>query len=222
MHTIAIIALVASTAEVVQAPSLSPAAEEATRIRTFYRLCLTERQSALYSADLARKSIYPLLDITNEAVFPTIARGCAAASASFLDVAQDPAAARAAMAIEDSIAAAVVTRNAAMNRPALTERADAIKAPGPRPAVLIAAPEVSADDYPNAAMRNGESGTATATFVIGIDGRAAQCTASGSSDTLNTAACQMIERRSRYAPAIDSAGLPLDDRGTLSITFKIP
>jgi len=73
-------------------------------------------------------------------------------------------------------------------------------------------------DYPDAAMRAGESGVTRVRVTVGTDGRASGCAVTGSSGStaLDRAACRLVESRSRFAPAKDAAG------GRLAQTLELP
>ncbi len=81
---------------------------------------------------------------------------------------------------------------------------------------------ISDDDYPSSSIRNEESGTTVATFSIGTDGRITSCSASGASPALDAKTCELIQRRFRFKPAIDTAGNPIAETKTQRVTWRLP
>jgi protein TonB len=70
-----------------------------------------------------------------------------------------------------------------------------------------------ADDYPESARRNEETGTVQARLEIAINGKVTGCsivTSSGSA-ALDSATCRVLKARARFAPARDNAGNPISD-----------
>lgn len=69
----------------------------------------------------------------------------------------------------------------------------------------------STDDYPAAALRNGEQGTVSFAVAISSEGRVTHCsiTNSSGSASLDVTTCSIIQRRARFALAleIDPAGI---------------
>ena len=82
---------------------------------------------------------------------------------------------------------------------------------------------ISQDDYPSGALRRGEEGGVTVGFVAGADGRVKdiRVTASSGSAELDEATCRLIERRFRYAPALDSEGEPVPQRVVQTVTWQL-
>lgn len=68
----------------------------------------------------------------------------------------------------------------------------------------------STDDYPSRALRNGAEGSVVAKLQIGPDGRVKSCNVQESSGDidLDQATCQILQRRARFKPALDSVGNP--------------
>lgn len=79
-------------------------------------------------------------------------------------------------------------------------------------------------DYPAAALRNGEEGTAA--FAIAIDpaGRVTACsiTQSSGSASLDATTCSILQRRARYTPARDSGGAAVEDRSHGRVRWTLP
>ncbi|MEQ1548305.1 MAG: energy transducer TonB [Chakrabartia sp.] len=118
--------------------------------------------------------------------------------------------------------------------PAFTEKAVQAPPPPPRPVEAPPPPpkvaqkavqkggSISDDDYPPSAQRNEESGTTTATFTIGPDGKVASCNASGASSTLDAETCKLIIRRFRYKPALGADGQPMSETKSQRVTWRLP
>lgn len=68
-------------------------------------------------------------------------------------------------------------------------------------------------DYPPDASRAGVTGSVTAHFDVGADGRVSGCIVvrSSGSPALDRTTCRLIEQRFRYLPARDAAGNPVPD-----------
>jgi TonB family protein len=121
---------------------------------------------------------------------------------------------------------------AAPARTTVTERRQAAaafaaeRADGPAPAMIAGDPAfgISSDDYPIAAMRNAEEGTAAIAYEIAPDGRveACQVTQSSGSAALDEATCRISTSRGRYRPARDARGKPIRSHGTRRIRWQIP
>jgi TonB family protein len=80
------------------------------------------------------------------------------------------------------------------------------------------------NDYPSAALRQNEQGTAGVYFRIGTDGRVSDCRVaetSGSS-TLDAQTCAIIVRRARYQPAKTKGGELVSSIGFQRIRWEIP
>lgn len=77
------------------------------------------------------------------------------------------------------------------------------------------------EDYPHASISAGEEGYVTVAFVIGVDGRIADCRVVRSSGfaRLDAIPCPTLMQRARFRPARDSAGHPRPTTGTTSIIF---
>lgn len=79
---------------------------------------------------------------------------------------------------------------------------------------------VSNDDYPSRAIREEAQGTVRFTLTVGPDGRATDCSVTGSSgnSALDETACRLLRQRSRFDPKLDSGGNPTT--GTWSSSFR--
>jgi protein TonB len=84
---------------------------------------------------------------------------------------------------------------------------------------------ITNEDYPDASQRAGEEGTTQARYEIGVDGRvtAGSCQIARSSgfDRLDRRACELIERRFRFNPAL-ADGKPVPETRTQNIRWQIP
>lgn len=82
----------------------------------------------------------------------------------------------------------------------------------------------SNDDYPQAAIRNEESGTTGVRLTIGPDGRVSDCsvTQSSGSSSLDSTTCSILRRRARFTPAKDQAGNPISDTYSQRIRWELP
>jgi len=94
--------------------------------------------------------------------------------------------------------------------------------PGPPPAIaphVVRNPQerrplltlFSPDDYPMSAQGSGVRGVIAVTLGISPDGRVASCTIRRSSRlaVLDVSTCNILRRRARYTPAMDSNGNPV-------------
>ena len=82
----------------------------------------------------------------------------------------------------------------------------------------------SRDDYPAAAVATRAQGIVRFTVTIGPDGRVIGCTinqSSGSSE-LDRATCNIMRRRARYTPAMDSSGNPVAGTIDQQVVWKLP
>ena len=80
------------------------------------------------------------------------------------------------------------------------------------------------DDYPESAKQAQQQGTSAVELSIGTDGRVSGCniTSSSGSSALDTAACNVLKRRARFTPAIDSSGRPTTDSYSQRIKWVLP
>jgi protein TonB len=72
---------------------------------------------------------------------------------------------------------------------------------------------ITADDYPDAALRMGDEGTVQVRLGIGTSGKVTDCTvvASSGSTALDNATCRILKSRARFTPAKDSNGQAATD-----------
>ena len=115
--------------------------------------------------------------------------------------------------------------------PVITPRAPPAPPPPPPPAIVTKAQSArgnlqglfSADDYPQDALRNEETGTTTVRLNIGTDGRVSGCTVTGSSGSrsLDNATCRILRSRARFTPAKLSNGQPTTDTYVQRITWRL-
>jgi protein TonB len=75
--------------------------------------------------------------------------------------------------------------------------------------------------YPPSAIRNEESGTSVASFVIGTDGRVQSCSASGATPSLDAETCRQINKW-RYKPAVGSDGQPIAEPRRQNVRWVLP
>lgn len=82
---------------------------------------------------------------------------------------------------------------------------------------------ITQEDYPRAAITNGQVGTTAMAWMIGADGKVTQCHIVVSSGTpaLDNAACGAIMKRSRYLPARDAAGNPVPDMQSRRVVWLL-
>ena len=83
---------------------------------------------------------------------------------------------------------------------------------------------ISEDDYPEAALRNEESGSVQLKLAIGPDGNVTDCTVlrTSGSRALDTTTCRLLKKRARFVPAKDMNGQPVSDTYvTPRITWKL-
>ena len=190
-----------------------------------YTVCISREFGKLTTPDYADQDIFPLRHIPDEAVFETMKPGCRAEREKLLGDLSGSEAASEAMNRLDARYAERYARNARESRQRLGAIAAAIQVPGPRAAVpLIEA--FTEQDIPGSALRKGKDATSTTTvttasFTIDEVGRVLDCSASGPSEILGKALCQVAIRRWRYAPAIDVKGQPVSDTRSKTVSFKI-
>jgi protein TonB len=77
-------------------------------------------------------------------------------------------------------------------------------------------------DYPSASRAAREEGVASASYVIGVDGRVTQCNITQSSGfkRLDDATCSIIQRRFRFNPASRN-GLPIVEPQTGAVSWSL-
>ncbi len=84
---------------------------------------------------------------------------------------------------------------------------------------------ISYTDYPDEAVRKGQTGVTTILWTVGLDGRASDCRVIVSSGVpaLDRAACNAVVKRARYAsPALDKAGKPMLSHNMRRVMWLIP
>jgi protein TonB len=71
---------------------------------------------------------------------------------------------------------------------------------------------ITSNDYPTSALRAQAEGTSILRHLVGTDGRVLRCEVIGSSGNyaLDSTACSLIQRRFRYRPARNGAGVPVE------------
>jgi periplasmic protein TonB len=79
------------------------------------------------------------------------------------------------------------------------------------------------DNYPSDALRQEKEGRVGVRVTIGPDGRVTGCTVTSSSGTpsLDSAACEGMQRYARYDPALDDAGRPTTGSTSTAIVYRI-
>lgn len=97
----------------------------------------------------------------------------------------------------------------------------------PRPvrrARLVNDPRYRTEDYPPAARRANQEGTAAFRVIVGPDGRVSDCfiTRSSGSAALDEATCAVMYLRARYRPALDAEGRPTIDVDSSSVRWVLP
>jgi len=83
---------------------------------------------------------------------------------------------------------------------------------------------VSPDDYPAAAVGTGAHGIVRFVLTIDPSGRVIGCniTQSSGSPVLDAATCNIMRRRARYTPAMDSNGNPTAGTIEQQIEWNVP
>ena len=83
---------------------------------------------------------------------------------------------------------------------------------------------LTSDDYPADALADHKQGTSTIVWVVGLDGRVANCKVVKSAGTpsLDEAACRAISRRAHYKPAIGKDGKPIVAHQMRDIRWQLP
>lgn len=82
----------------------------------------------------------------------------------------------------------------------------------------------TAEDYPAAAIRRDETGSARARLAIGTDGKVTGCSIvqSTGSSALDQATCRILKDRARFTPAKDASGrLTSDSYLTPTISWQL-
>ena len=83
---------------------------------------------------------------------------------------------------------------------------------------------ITTDDYPAAALRRGQEGTASYRLTLSSSGRVSACeiTTSSGDSQLDSATCRFITRRARFTPATDSSGVAVVGTYTGTVRWEIP
>jgi protein TonB len=102
--------------------------------------------------------------------------------------------------------------------PPAASKATGVRAKGDRGAWITTA------DYPPAAIRAGEQGVVGVALRIDAAGRVASCvvTQPSGSATLDDATCRLYQRRGRFAPARDDAGVPVAATFADRVRWELP
>ena len=79
------------------------------------------------------------------------------------------------------------------------------------------------ENYPARAIRDEVEGRVGVSVTIGTNGRVTDCsvTSSSGSSVLDQAACQGMERFSRFSPALDDAGNPTTGSYATTIVYQL-
>lgn len=79
-------------------------------------------------------------------------------------------------------------------------------------------------DYPADALQNGQSGEVTILWAIDTEGKAKDCRPILSSGvpSLDRAACDVVQSRARYTPALDRQGKPMSFYGMRKVVWNVP
>jgi periplasmic protein TonB len=82
---------------------------------------------------------------------------------------------------------------------------------------------ITLDDYPAAALRGRDQGTARFMLTVDQAGRVAGCVilASTGSAALDSATCRLVRARARFTPARDANGQPVEDRYWDQIAWRL-
>jgi protein TonB len=82
---------------------------------------------------------------------------------------------------------------------------------------------VTMDDYPAAALRGRDQGTARFMLTVDPVGRVAGCVilVSSGSAGLDSATCRLMRARARFTPARDANGQPVEDRYWDQIAWRL-
>jgi protein TonB len=102
--------------------------------------------------------------------------------------------------------------------------------PPPRFSPKAAAPKgrpgdwASDNDYPTRALQLGQEGVTGFHLSLGSDGKVTNCeiTKSSGSAELDKTTCDLMRRRARFNPAMDSDGNPTSGSYTSSVRWQIP
>jgi len=83
---------------------------------------------------------------------------------------------------------------------------------------------LSAEDYPDEAVRKREQGTVSFRLSVDSDGRVTGCDilASSRSATLDSTTCRLMTERARFHPAADAVGKPTADTYEGRLVWRLP
>lgn len=87
---------------------------------------------------------------------------------------------------------------------------------------MLKSGSISADDYSDAAIFNGESGVSIAQFEVGVDGLPSNCVATGATPELDALMCRLILQRFHYQAATDVFGKPIASKTSLKAQWSLP
>ncbi|WP_294322025.1 energy transducer TonB [uncultured Sphingomonas sp.] len=87
-----------------------------------------------------------------------------------------------------------------------------------------AAQWITNDDYPTSALNGNRQGVSFIGWTVSPSGRISDCRVLRSSGTpdLDKAACEAIQKRGRYRPALDAAGNPVESYSTRNVRWLLP
>lgn len=82
---------------------------------------------------------------------------------------------------------------------------------------------VTSDDYPAAALTNGEEGVVGVVLLVNVDGRVERChvAASSNSSGLDEEACRIMKARARFIPATNVSGRPVADFISVRVRWEL-
>lgn len=83
---------------------------------------------------------------------------------------------------------------------------------------------ITSDDYPAEALRNNWQGTVSIRWTIGTTGLVENCRVLQTSGhaVLDEAACQAIQSRARYVPAMNSQGHAIASEDMRRVVWRLP
>jgi hypothetical protein len=176
--------------------------------------CLHSAERNLYRFELEKEPAFPILGMTDEAIFPYLLAQCDATRRAVLAAGSETAL----LTEREQQVKTFALSRAKSRRPKLLEIEAQIRTPGPRPPVAVITPRADQYDFPS--LKAGESLSVVASFDVGIDGRAINCTTPGPATAFTTRVCKIIETRARYAPAIDTKGSMIIGSRDLAFTLR--
>jgi len=129
-----------------------------------------------------------------------------------------------------STVALPAARVSAFNAPPVSSNPRRVRVTGSTIRAVTAVPRrprstwVTAEDYPDAALRAEEQGSVTVKLAIDRSGEVASCDVvrSSGSATLDSATCRTVRRRARYQPAVDGAGQPIAAVDNHTVRWSLP